>query len=115
MWNVLRLIKLEVIWDEVYCGDDGLYSLYNFQKTQIMAFEKKLGIVSSEQLFKNMTEEDLRTATEMFIYLNMCPKVTLMDWFQSWYSFYDVLFNTQSPNIIIIALSRMLNLSLIHI
>ena len=40
---------------------------------QVKKVEEKLQQESSDQIIKNMTSEDLKTAAEMFIYLNMCP------------------------------------------
>ena len=35
--------------------------------------EKRMEIKSSEVIFKNISENDLKTAIEMFLYLNICP------------------------------------------
>ena len=47
--------------------EDGILSL-------MTELEQKLQIESSEQINESMTREELKTAAEMFIYLNTCPK-----------------------------------------
>ena len=44
---------------------------------QVKKVEEKLQQESSDQIMKNLTSEDLKTAAEMFIYLNMCPGATI--------------------------------------
>ena len=63
-------------------------------------------IRSTDSKFPNMTDENLRIAAEMFIYLNKCPdpKDPLNDWIQ----FYDDLFGRKSPYQLILTLNRMI-------
>ena len=63
-------------------------------------------IRSTDSKFPNMTNENLRIAAEMFIYLNKCPdpKDPLNDWIQ----FYDDLFGRKSPYQLILTLNRMI-------
>ena len=72
--------------------------------SQVKAVEQKLQIESSEQPDESLTIEELKTAAEMFLYLNTCPD----SWFKSWYSFYKDLFLTQSADQIILTLNRIL-------
>ena len=56
-------------------------------------------------VFKNMTAEDLKTAAEIFIYMNTCP---MKNWFGPWYLLYNNLFKMKSPDIIIATLNRLM-------
>ena len=69
---------------------------------QVKKVEEKLQQESSDQIMKNFTSEDLKTAAEMFIYLNMCPGTT-----KPWIGFYKYLFRTQSPDQIVLTLNRL--------
>ena len=70
---------------------------------QVKAVEQMLQIESSEQINDTLTREELRTAGEMFLYLNMCP-----DEIKPWIVFYKDLFQTQSPDQIILTLNRLM-------
>ena len=50
-----------------------------------------------------MTEESLKRAAEMFIYLTSCSETV-----RSWFFFYEDLFTEQSPAQIILTLNRVL-------
>ena len=50
-----------------------------------------------------MTNKELKTAAEMFLYLNMCPPTI-----KPWLVFYKELFQTQSPDQIILTLNRLM-------
>ena len=76
-------------------GDGPLY--------QVKAVEQMLQIESSEQINDTLTREELRTAGEMFLYLNLCP-----DKMKPWIVFYKDLFQTQSPDQIILTLNRLM-------
>ena len=57
-----------------------------------------------------MTTEDLTTAAEMFIFLNICPpsdQANMQQWFTSWSKFFKDMFETQSPEIILLTLNRL--------
>ena len=59
---------------------------------------------SSDQINDTPTNEELKTAAEMFLYLNTCPDSS---WFKSWSLFYKDLFLTQPADKIILTLNRM--------
>ena len=65
--------------------------------------EKKLQIESSDQIFETMTNEHLKSAGEIFLYLAMCPTKIM-----PWVRFYEDLFQTQSPDQIILTLNRVM-------
>ena len=65
--------------------------------------EQKLQIESSEQIIETLTNDELKTAAELFVYLNMCPGTI-----KPWIKFYKDLFQTQSPDQIILTLNRLM-------
>ena len=67
----------------------------------VKAVEQMLQTESSQQINDTLTNEDLRTAGEMFLYLIMCP-----DTIKPWILFYKDLFQTKSPDQIILTLNR---------
>ena len=99
--NVVKTVRAGTSLD-LNCGgnyilaDDGPLD-------QVKAVEQMLQIESSEQIYDTLTREDLRTAGEMFLYLNLCP-----DEIKPWIVFYKVLFKTQSPHRIILTLNRVM-------
>ena len=110
IWIIVRKIKaqtpLECQW---CCMDDGLYS---DKKIQLDKLEDAMGIVSSEIRFENITEDALKNAAEMFLYLNTCPTSNAWKkWFSSWSTFFNDLFDTKSPDIILLTLNRMMKLN----
>ena len=73
-------------------------------------FNDPTEIDSSYDTFENMTTEDLTTAAEMFIFLNTCPpsdEANMQQWFTSWSKFFKDMFETQSPEIILLTLNRL--------
>ena len=76
-------------------------SLLYDQMSQVKAIEQKMRFESSKLVLKNMTLQVLETAKDMFIYLNTCPGDL-----KPWFLFYKDLFQTQSPENIILTLNR---------
>ena len=80
MWKVVKKIKSKTPFDK-RCYDgfpdyyDGSYFNINAKASQVAALEELLKVNSSELRFGNMTTKDLKSAAEMFIYLNSCPGV----------------------------------------
>ena len=79
--------------------------------------EQLLELESSKMRHNNVKADSLKIASEMFIYLNICPgkldtkwysSQYLELWFQAWYKFYKNLFKTESPEQIILSLNRMM-------
>ena len=103
--NVVKTVKSGTSLDLSCIGDTILAQpLY-----QVKAVEQMLQIESSEQINDTLTREELRTAGEMFLYLNMCP-----DEIKPWIVFYKDLFQTQSPDQIILTLNRLIKGSRTH-
>ena len=99
--NIVKTIKLETSID-LTC------EIYNILKisgrlSQVKVVEQKLQIESSEQIIEALTNDELKTAAELFVYLNMCPGTI-----KPWIKFYKDLFQTQSPNQIILTLNRLI-------
>ena len=101
IYSVVKTVKsrtsLDLSCDEnmPMLDDDGPLS-------QVKAVEKKLHIKSSEKIDETLTNEELQTAGEMFIYLTMCPYT------KPWIVFYKDLFLAQSPDQIILTLNRVM-------
>ena len=70
--------------------------------SQVIAVEQKLHIKSLEQTLKNISAESLKTAAEMFLYLNICPDQMSIQWA----IFYQELFKSQTPYQILLTLNR---------
>ena len=100
--NAVKTVKSETFLDlscdyyNINLNDDGPLS-------QVMAVEQKLQIKSSEQINESLTNKKLETAGEMFLYLIMCPYSI-----KPWLVFYKDLFQTQSPDQIILTLNRLM-------
>ena len=94
-WNWIRKIKIESSLDSDYCND---------LESQVQSFEYQLKVEPSRVRFENMTEKDLKTAAEMFLFMKICPTDPLKPWFV----FYKHLFETQSLEQILLTLNRMM-------
>ena len=101
IWEIAKEVKLEASLD-LGCKTFGLYEDHE-KRFQVEAFEKRTNVKSSEQAFTNITKEDITTGVELFLYINSCP-ATLKPWFV----FYKELFQTQSPDQIMLTLNRMM-------
>ena len=71
--------------------------------SQVKAVEQELQIESSAKINETYTNEELKMAGEMFLYLTMCPESI-----KPWLVFYKDLFQTQSPDQIILTLNRIM-------
>ena len=101
IWIIIKNIKSELSFD-ISCDRDGLY--HNTEiRLQVEKVLKQLSLESSAETMQNMTEARLKTASEMFVYLNSCS-----DDYKPWLVFYSKLFQTQSPHQIVLTLNRIL-------
>ena len=90
VWNIVKLVKAR--------RSDGKIL------TKVKAVEKKLKIETSKYVFENMSRKHLKTASEMFFYLDVkMEPVTKM-----WLEFFENLFETESANHIILSLNRLM-------
>ena len=99
---VIKAIKAKTSVDRGCNNDRDFLNDHNLFY-QLKEVEKDLRIRSSVTgKFHNLTNEELTTVAEMFIYLNMCPGTT-----KPWIGFYKYLFRTQSPDQIVLTLNRL--------
>ena len=90
VWNIVKQVKAQRSDDKIL--------------TKVRAVEKKLKIETSEYVLENMSRKNLKTASEMFFYLDVkMEPVTKM-----WLDFFENLFETESANHIILALNRLM-------
>ena len=78
--------------------------------SQVATIEQKLEVESSDITFENITMENLKHAAKMFIYLktqNPCTD-SLKEWLNVWGTIYTDIFETQSPQEILLTLNRMM-------
>ena len=75
----------------------------DIQLMQVKAVEQELQLESSDQVIETMTNEELKSAAEMFIYLIMCPEAIV-----PWFTYYNDLFLTKSVDQIILSLNRIM-------
>ena len=99
--NVVKTVRAGTSLD-LSCDAALLFS--DAMMSQVKAVEQKLQIESSDQINDILTNEELKTAAEMFLYLTMCPNDV-----KPWIVFYKDLFLTQSPDQIILTLNRLIN------
>ena len=102
IWKIVKSIKSELSFD-IECRLGPEHLLYDDKVPQENLLLDHLGIKSTELRFEKIGEENLRTAAEIFIYLNTCPESL-----KSWFLFYQDLFYNKSPNQIILTLNRMM-------
>ena len=78
--------------------------------SQVATIEQQLEVQSSDIKFENITLENLKHAAEMFIYLktkNPCTD-SLKEWLNVWATIYSDIFESHSPQEIILTLNRMM-------
>ena len=105
IYSVVKSVKSKTSLDLI-CADRDSRLAGNDMLSQVKAVEEMLTLESSEQIIETLTKDQLKTAGDMFIYLNTCPKHD-MEWFESWRSFYKTLFLTKPADQIILKLNRM--------
>ena len=102
MWSILRGIKLETSLD-MTCGTIGIYNNMMSDIEMVKKVEQNLKINSSDEIYKNITSQELEVPAMMYLYLNTCPGI-----YRPWFTFYKILFQTQSPDQIILTLNRLM-------
>ena len=103
LWESVRKLKLQSSFDKE-CDEDCILFSGTEKESQVGALENILETESSDDRLQNMTYESLKTAGEIFIYLNIHPGETLKPWFD----FFKDLFQTQSPDKIVLTLNRIM-------
>ena len=103
LWNIIKKIKIAFTTNSC---NQGMISDKHI--------ESQVGILGqlidkyncSEKSFVSMRDENLKTASEMFIYLVSCCELS-----RPWFLFYEDLFKNQPPNQIILTINRLLKKS----
>ena len=98
----MKKVKLETSL-AIPCENFGLYT---DKMSQVLKLEQELKIKSSNQRFRNMSAEDLKTASYIFIYINLCPGKT-----KPWIIFFQDLFQNQPLDQIILTLNRVVRIT----
>ena len=104
IYSVVKTVKSRTSLD-LLCVDHNSRLSGKGMMSQVKAVEQKLQIVSSELINETLSKEELKTAGELFLYLIMCPET---DRIRPWLVFYKELFQTQSPDHIILTLNRVM-------
>ena len=98
----MKKVKLETSL-AIPCENFGLYT---DKLSQVLKLEQELKIKSSDQRFGNISSEDLKTASYIFIYINLCPGKI-----KPWIIFFQDLFQTQPLDQIILTLNRVVRIT----
>ena len=91
------------------CADDGFYT-NNVKKLLGQEVEIRLQLSRKQKdkldeiSYENMvTKSKLKTAAEMFLYLNSCSNIV-----KQWLKFYTSIFENESPRMILLTLNRIM-------
>ena len=98
IWSIVRKIISKA---EKFDGLDAWFC--DPPNDRIAALEQQLKVESSGLRLNNITAGDLQTAAEILIHFYTCPESL-----KNWFNFYTDLFQTQSPNKIVLTLNRLL-------
>ena len=98
VWSVLQDIRSDISFDKK-CGSHGLYS--DVVEAQVQKVEERLTIKSHDTRLDNVTNKDLQSGAEMFIYLNICQDLQ-----RSWFLFFTYLLQNQPLDKILLTLNR---------
>ena len=105
IWIILRNIKIEDSSERV-CNNQGVISESSSFSvlSAVRQVEDKLGLVSTDEVFENMTSDELlETAGEMYLYLISCyPLVDTLT------AFFKNFFRIQPPDVILMTLNRII-------
>ena len=102
--SVVKKIKSKSSLDS-RCDPDTRNTLisHNDKLLQVNAVENNLKIGSPGENIHTLTNKDLKTAAEMFMYLTICPNRI-----KPWITFYKELFQIQPVDQIILTLNRVM-------
>ena len=113
LWTLIREYKFKYLVDNfvtfhtIPCVQDvgtGLISIEDITEN-IENIAKELKETVSDKIIDNIGEETYETAGEMFLFLNLCPKLM-----NEWIIFYVNLFQNSSPDVMAQALNRILKI-----
>ena len=100
IWNVTKRVRWEILTKQFRCGSN---EMLNVQVAEVIAFEKYLGMKTSEIKLPNMSNVELKKAADPFTYLTFCPGKL-----NQWLLFYKDLLETRSPSQILLTLNRIM-------
>ena len=113
LWTLIKEYKFKYLVDNFVtfhtfpCVQDvgtGLISIEDITEN-IENIGKELNETVSHKIIDNIEEETYETAGEMFLFLNLCPKLM-----NEWIIFYVNLFQNSSPDVMAQALNRILKI-----
>ena len=113
LWTLIKEYKFKYLVDNFVtfhtfpCVQDigtGLISIKDITEN-IKNIEKELKDTLTDNIIDNIDEETFETAGEMFLFLNLCPKMM-----NEWIIFYVNLFQNSSPDVMAQALNRILKI-----
>ena len=100
-WDSLKKVR-DISYERCEVYESVLYEK-DMMKSQIEDLSKVLNLNSSGDVDTDVTDSTLKTAAEMFLYLNSCP-----DDLRSWFLFYEDLLSKKSLEVILLQLNRIL-------
>ena len=113
LWTLIREYKFRYLVDNFVtfhtfpCVQDvgtGLISIEDITEN-IENIANELKETLTDKIIDNIEEETFETAGEMFLFLNLCPKLM-----NEWIIFYVNLFQNSSPDVMAQALNRILKI-----
>ena len=106
IWKLVKNIKSKLSFEKG-CTYDGLYYCYEYEneiRPQVDELQKALLTVNASDIrYQNVSRETLKTASEMFLYINSCSMSM-----KPWFLFYKDLFQNHSPDQIMLTLNRIM-------
>ena len=100
-WDSLKKVR-DISYERCEVYESVLYEK-DMMKSQIEDLSKVLNLNSSGDVDTDVTDSTLKTAADMFLYLNSCP-----DDLRSWFLFYEDLLSKKSLEVILLQLNRIL-------
>ena len=106
IWNIVRKTRNRKLYEQVYACQNPILLSYDHIKTNIDRIEEELNLNTTISAFppENLTSEALKTAAELFTFLNHCPSSILI-------SLIAHLFKNDSPTDILQALTSVVKSS----
>ena len=103
IWSIVKEAKKNFTHSSNACSKESRTKVLfksDVIKDIIDGIEQRRNLNSTSDLYKNVTQETFDMAAKMATYLFLCPSDT--------HSFYDVLFRTETPKNIVLAMLSML-------
>ena len=86
IWKIIRSMKAKYVSMNCIKGLIGVEAI----RSQVETFQQNMHVVSSANIYKNITERNLKEGAEMFIYLASCSRNL-----NPLFSFFENLFKWQ--------------------